>query len=53
METILWHWILEQKAFELQNLEIDVSKISNLIFIDLKCDFNERSFITDDLNQLQ
>ncbi len=52
MEARLWHWILEQKAFELQNLEIDVSKISNLIFIDLKCDFNEKSF-TDDLNQLQ
>ena len=52
MEAILWHWILEQKAFELQNLEIDVSKISNLIFIDLECDFNEKSF-TDDLNQLQ
>ena len=52
MEARLWHWILEQKAFELQNLEIDVSKISNLIFIDLECDFNEKSF-TDDLNQLQ
>jgi len=28
-------------------IEIDVSKISNLIFIDLECDFNEKSF-TDD-----
>ena len=39
-----------KKAFELQNLEIE---ISNLIFIDLKCDFNEKSFTADDLNQLQ
>ncbi len=41
----LWHWILEQKTLKLQNLEIDISEISNLTSLDLEYDFNEKSFV--------
>ena len=37
----LWHWILEQKTLNLQNLEIDISKVGNLIFLDSEYDYNE------------
>jgi len=40
----LWHWILEQKTLKLQNLEIDISRISNLTSLDLEYDFNENLF---------
>ena len=36
----LWHWILEQETLNLQNLEIDISKVGNLIFLDSEYDFN-------------
>ena len=37
MEAILWHWILEQKAFELQTLELMYQKLAILyIFIRFK-----------------
>jgi hypothetical protein len=41
----LWHWILEQKTLKLENLEIDISKISNLTSLDLEYDFNEELFV--------
>src|SRR3989337_2337889 len=41
----LWHWILEQKTLKLENLEIDISKISNLTSLDLGYDFNEEVFV--------
>jgi hypothetical protein len=41
----LWHWILEQKTLKLENLEIDISKISNLTSLDLEYDFNEEVFV--------
>ncbi|CAG8748241.1 4346_t:CDS:2, partial [Rhizophagus irregularis] len=40
----LWHWILEQKTLKLQDLEIDISKISNLVTLNLDYDFNEDAF---------
>jgi len=53
VEAKLWHWILEQKAFKLQDLKIDISKISNLIFfIDSECEDINESFTNDnDSNQ--
>jgi hypothetical protein len=55
----LWHWILEQKTLKLQNLEIDISKVSNLTFLDLEHDFNDeeisdldKSLDKEDINNI-
>lgn len=45
----MWHWILEQKDLNLQNLEINISKIGNLIFLDSENVYNEEVL---DLNNL-
>jgi len=44
VEAKLWHWILEQKTFKLQNFEINISEIGDLISSDLEYNFNEELF---------
>ena len=53
VEAKLWHWILEQKIFKLQNFEINILEIMNFIFLDLKYNFNKELFAKDKNNLIR